>query len=177
MKDEKKPGSRTSYRIGFCLLLAVVFLMVTLQTAARSKEHGARIIITKLDGQRLEGELLKVKDTGLILMTNSESGVAIPVKEIKTIELKKKGKFLTGAAIGLGVSMIAGGIFGSKMENEGVGVLPGIVFYGGLLGIPTGLLCGGVSAQLVRHKTYNLVNEKPEKISKILEKLKSKSRF
>ncbi len=37
MKEEKKPGSTNSYRIGFCVLLAVVFLTVTLQTAAREK--------------------------------------------------------------------------------------------------------------------------------------------
>lgn len=37
MKDEKKPKSRTFYRMGFCLLLAVVFLTVSLQTAAREK--------------------------------------------------------------------------------------------------------------------------------------------
>jgi len=37
MKEEKKPVSRTYYHIGFCLLLAVVFLTVSLQTAAREK--------------------------------------------------------------------------------------------------------------------------------------------
>jgi hypothetical protein len=37
MKDEKKPKSRTCYRIGFCLLLVMFFLTVSLQTAAREK--------------------------------------------------------------------------------------------------------------------------------------------
>jgi hypothetical protein len=37
MKEEKKPGSRTFYRIGFCLLVAVIFLTASLQTAAREK--------------------------------------------------------------------------------------------------------------------------------------------
>ena len=37
MKEEKKPGSKNFYCIGFCLLVAVVFLTVTLQTAAREK--------------------------------------------------------------------------------------------------------------------------------------------
>lgn len=37
MKEEKKPGSRTFYRVGFCLLVAVVFLTVSIQTAAREK--------------------------------------------------------------------------------------------------------------------------------------------
>ncbi len=37
MKEEKKPVSRTYYHIGFCLLLAVVFLTVSLQTAAQEK--------------------------------------------------------------------------------------------------------------------------------------------
>ena len=35
MKDEKKPGSRTVYRVGFCLFLAVVFLTVSVPTAAQ----------------------------------------------------------------------------------------------------------------------------------------------
>jgi hypothetical protein len=37
MKDVKKPKSRTFYRVGFCLLMAVVLLTVSLQTAAREK--------------------------------------------------------------------------------------------------------------------------------------------
>jgi hypothetical protein len=37
MKEEKKPGSRTFYHVGFCLLVAVIFLTVSLQTAAREK--------------------------------------------------------------------------------------------------------------------------------------------
>jgi len=38
MKEEKKPGSRNFYRIGFCLLSAVVFLTAALQTAAQEKK-------------------------------------------------------------------------------------------------------------------------------------------
>jgi len=37
MKEERKPGCRNFYRIGFCLMLAVVFLAVSLQTAAQEK--------------------------------------------------------------------------------------------------------------------------------------------
>jgi len=37
MKDEKKPKTGTIYRVGFCLLLAVVFLTVSLQAAARER--------------------------------------------------------------------------------------------------------------------------------------------
>ncbi|UCH96876.1 MAG: hypothetical protein JSV88_08500 [Candidatus Aminicenantes bacterium] len=37
MKEEKKPGSRTFYRIGCCLLISVVFLTISLQGAAREK--------------------------------------------------------------------------------------------------------------------------------------------
>jgi hypothetical protein len=37
MKEEKKPGSRTFYSVGFCLVLAVVLFTVSLQSAAREK--------------------------------------------------------------------------------------------------------------------------------------------
>lgn len=37
MKDEKKSKSRTFYRVDFCLLVAVVFLTISLPTAAREK--------------------------------------------------------------------------------------------------------------------------------------------
>jgi hypothetical protein len=37
MKEEKKSKTRINYRVGFCLLMAVVFLAVSLQTAAREK--------------------------------------------------------------------------------------------------------------------------------------------
>ena len=164
---------------GFQPFLAVVMVLLLIYPgvlAARSKKHGARIIITQSDGQPIEGELLKIKDTELILLTNSESGLTIPVKKIKTIELKKRGKFLTGFAIGVGVSLLAGGIFGSKYDED-VGLLNGVVFIGGFLAIPTGLVSGVFSALLVRYKTYNFENAVPARISKILDKLKSKSRF
>jgi hypothetical protein len=185
MEKEKKGGIKEEKMIvhgknGFkqIMVLMVVFMLIYPGvSAAKRKKHGAWIEVTKMNAQRVEGELLKVKDESLILMSNSETGITIPLNEIKTIKIRKRGKFLTGAAVGVGLSMVAGGIMGAKLKDEGMSFVGGAIVYGGIMGIPSGLVLGLLSSLTVIQKTYNFENAGPEKLSKILRKLKSKSRF
>jgi hypothetical protein len=125
------------------------------------------------------GELLKVKDTELILMNNSEVGITIPINEIREVKLKKKGKFLSGFAIGVGLCMCVGGFLGatSDLKEEGVNFVSGAFTYGMIFGVPTGSVLGAITALSVKNKKFLILGKKPETVSKILKKLKSKARF
>jgi hypothetical protein len=160
----------------FLALLIVFTLICPGVLSAKKEKHGAWLKVTKLDGQLVEGELLNVKDSEILLKSNSESGITIPVNEIKMIQYKKKGKFLTGAAIGLGISMIATGIFYKGMESESPKAVEKLL-WGVIIGIPGGLIFGAASSLFVSHKTCNFQNASPENISINLKKLKALARF
>jgi len=161
----------------FLALLVVLTLICPGVLSAKKEKHGAWLKVTKQDMQVVEGELLKVSDSDILLMSNSETGITIPLTEIRTIEYKKKGKFGTGFAIGIGISMVIGGIFGASGHDGGLGMACyGALIFGGIFGIPGGLLFGAVSSSPV-NKTYNFQNAPPEQVSKNLEKLKILARF
>ncbi|MCU0288972.1 MAG: hypothetical protein MUF15_21580 [Acidobacteria bacterium] len=160
------------------LALLIVFTFISPGAlSAQKKKHGAWITVTRQDGHLVEGELLKVNENEILLMSCSESGNTIPIGEIKMIEYEKKGKFLTGAVIGLGISVLAGGLIGAKLESEGVGFFGGALIYGGLFGAPSGLLFGLISSNTKKHKTYYFENASQHQVSMNLLKLKALARF
>lgn len=161
----------------FLALLVVFTLVCPGALSARKEKHGAWLKVTKQDAQVVEGELLKVTKTEIILMSLSESENTIPIGDVKIIEYQKKGKFLTGAAIGLGLSAIAGGIIGHQFKNEGIGTSGGVIVYGAILGIPSGLLFGLISSKIKKHKTLNFENASPPQILINIEKLKALARY
>lgn len=163
----------------FIALMLIITMISPVALSAKRKKHGARVKVVKLDGQLLEGELLYVKDTELILMNNSKVGITIPLNEIKEVKLKKKGKFLSGFLLGVGAWMIVGGFLGESqaLKEEGYNFASGAILCGAIYGVPTGSIFGALNALSVKYKTFSILNKRPEKVSKILKKLKSKARF
>jgi hypothetical protein len=160
----------------FLALLVVVTLICPGVLSARKEKHGKWIIVTKQDAQVVEGELLKVSDSDILLMSKSETGITIPLTEIRMIECKKKGKFGTGFAVGLGLSMLVASscnLGGHGCEND----LDGSLLIGGIIGAPVGLLFGILDSQTVRRKVYGFRNVTQQQVSKNLEKLKALARF
>lgn len=161
----------------FLALLVVVTLICPGVLSAKKEKHGKWIIVTKQDAQVVEGELLKVQDTEILLMSNSETGITIPLDEIRVIAYKKKGKFGTGFAVGIGISMVIGGIFGACAHDGGLGMACyGAFIFGGLFGIPSGLILGAVSSTSV-NKSCVFLNASSQQVSKNLEELKTMARF
>jgi len=161
----------------FLALLVVVTLICPGVLSAKKEKHGAWIKVIKQDMQVVEGELLKVQDTEILLMTNSETGITIPLDEIRMIAYKKKGKFGTGFALGIGISMLVGGIAGASGHDGGLGMaVVGAFYYGGIFGLPSGLLMGAFSSTSV-NKTCVFQNASSQQVSKNLEELKTMARF
>jgi hypothetical protein len=92
--------------------------------------------------------------------------------EITAIKLKTKGNFLTGALLGLGLSLIATNLMVGQIDERGQAVR----YYSILLGIPSSLL-GGAITRKSRYKTYPLRYAKPEEQARIIEVLKAHARF
>jgi hypothetical protein len=142
MKEEKKPRSRTFYRAGFCLLMAVFFLTVSLQTAAREKT-----VFT--DNAGLLNHYGNGNDNGLFSqwywsgadMSNQEQ-----IQPIKDKPRSRGGKLFGEIFMGM-LGIIGGGflgaIFGSQVrEVDDEGVIPGRVALGYLTGSTFGSAFG-----------------------------------
>jgi hypothetical protein len=131
-------------KIGGGVSLVLVTLMLFPSGALQAKEReGARLIVFKKDGARLEGELIAVRQNLLLVMPEDESAaVFIDVSDVTAITFVKKSKALSGAGWGalwgLGAGLIVGfgsiGMFFCAEIGVGAGAALGF-FFGAAEGI------------------------------------------
>jgi hypothetical protein len=167
-------------RKGFQILTLVIMFLLIYPGNLAAKKKGAHLVINKQDGQVIEGELLRVKENSLLVMTSAAgNGVTIDINEIIKIRIKKKSGAVKGALIG-GLIVGAGGGALSYMivtaDNEArfgdvaIGFAAGATI-GALLGAGTGaILSSG-------YKKIQVKGKSPSQIEKILKKLKKRARF
>ena len=82
--------------------LFLIFSLVVLSANLYAKERrGAKLIITKLDGQLIEGELITVKPNSLLLLDTEGKDVSVGIEDIKVIKIVEKPGVAAGAVAGL----------------------------------------------------------------------------
>ena len=83
------------------IALFLIFSLVMLSANLYAKERrGAKLIVTKKDGQLIEGELIAVKPNSLLLLDTEGKDVSVGIADIKVITIVKKSKALVGATFG-----------------------------------------------------------------------------
>jgi hypothetical protein len=172
----------------FFIAVVVVSLFCPGNLWAKSK--GAQLQIVKLDGEVIDGELLRVKDNSLLLMT-SASDVTIDINEINEINIKKrKTKSGKGALIGAGAGFLVGGVLGGGSLAEvvfedgppslgnrlAVGSVVGVTFSipGAILGAVIG---GTIPGNYKTAETIDVKKVHHSQINLLLKKLKKMARF
>ncbi len=177
MKNKK----RIKQKIQQFLTLGIVVLLICPGNLA-AKKKGVHLVIEKKDSQVIEGELLRVKENSLLLMTSgSETGVTVDINEIIKLRIKRKAKFgkgaLKGLLIGAGIGIAVG--LAGKYDGEGYikdrgdAVIVGGLWYGAL-----GAGVGGVVGLMSRnYKEIQVKGKSPSQIEKIMKKLNKKARF
>jgi hypothetical protein len=166
------------------LALVVVFSLLICSGNLMAKEKcGADLMITKTDSQQIEGELIAVKPS-LLLLLNPKTGadVSIEIQDIAVIRIMKKSKALTGGVVGFGVGGLAGisigAVIDSISKDDGVGLSFGsfisIVTMFGVISAMAGMLIGEI---LGIDKTIQIKGTRPEEIKAVLERLRSKARI
>ncbi len=95
------------------IVLFLVFSLFALSENLYAKKKGAELIIQKIEGQQVIGELIAVKENSLLLL-DSESGadVSVDIREIKLIEIVKNSKSLAWGGIGLVSGAVIGALAG-----------------------------------------------------------------
>jgi len=163
--------------------LFLVFSLLSLSINLYAKERrGAKLIITKKDGQQIEGELITVKTNSLLLLNTEGKDVSVDIEDIKVIKIVKKSKVesgvvwggVIGALSGIGFALLIdasgeegwGGVEFSKYLLLGAGGLVAGVLYGALIGAIISALSKGVKKIQIEGMTDLEIRETMDKLRK-----------
>ena len=152
----------------------------------KGKKHGALLIIQKIDGQQVRGELIAVKKDSLLLLEyETASDVSVDVKDIKVIRIVKKSKFWKGARTGALIGAVSGVLYLIKeaepVFENGEGMIYLYAIWGlicGSAGALIGTLIGGiVGAAVITDDTIQIEGMSDLEIREALDKLRKKARI
>ena len=160
--------------------LFLISSLLTLSANLYAKERrGAKLLITKKDGQQIEGELITAKPKSLLLLNTEGKDVSVDIADIKVIRVVKKSKALLGAGAGLvilgGIGVLISLIFGWSVYEGGEGIA---ALLSGGAGATAGLLIGGVTGALLgTDKKIQIEGMTDSEIQEVLDKLRKKARI
>jgi len=161
--------------------LFLLFSLVTINcaslrtTGGKREKHGAKTIVTKNDGQQIEGELITVKPKSLLLLDTDGKDVSVGIADIKVIRVMKKSKGArTGFLIGGGLALIVGiGQIGAEVHGFIPSFLDGLIFFA----LPGALLGGLIGGAAGIDKTFQIEGMTDSEIQEALDKLRKKARI
>ncbi len=160
--------------------LLLIFSLVMLSANLYAKERrGAKLIITKKDGQQIRGELITVKPNSLLLLDTEGKDESIDIADIRIITIVKKSKVGKGALYGLLIGGVIGALDGIRegkdafiFSSSELAAMGALVF--GLLGA---LLGAGIGAVVGTDKTIQIEGMSELEIKEAMDKLRKKARI
>lgn len=134
--------------------------------SAKSK-RGADLVVTKLDGSHVSGELISVRPDSLLLVSG-EVDLSVGIAEIASVRIVRRSRALPGGAlVGAG---IAGGLIAvaeQTTEEEA----------GALMAIPLGALVGmALGAGAGRDARFSVAGEPEAAVARNMDRLRAYSR-
>jgi hypothetical protein len=164
------------------LFLVFSILLLSGNMFAREKK-GADLIIQKLDGTKVRGELIAVKDNSLLLLDrDSGADVSVDVGDVKLITFAKKWKagngFLIGSIVGAGTGagfaayMMANPSFGASDFQAG-----GFIGFTLVSGLVVGMLGILIAGLFPKGKIVQLEGKSDREIQWFLKELRKKARI
>jgi hypothetical protein len=157
-------------------VLVVSFLVLPADLSAKER-RGADLIVTRLDGSRLSGELIAVKRDSLLLLNNVGKDESIDLAGIKSVRIVRRSRAglfagiggAAGAAVGAAVGIYKGG---GDDESGPASIRGGLVY--GALGALAGLLAGS----MVNSDTlFTVAGKTPEAVAGFWDELQAYSRM
>jgi hypothetical protein len=157
--------------------------------SAKTEKPGATIVVQKLDGQTVRGELLEAKDGILnLLVYENATKVDIRFNELSSVRIEKKSAFLKGLGIGILAGAASGALLGFLSgDDEPESWNPWNLFHftagekAWEFGVSLGGLGGAVGAVIGAlkgiDKTISMNTLSPEKMRRVEAKLASLARY
>ena len=147
-------------------------------TLTAKERQGADLVIQKINGQRVRGELIAVKQNSLLLKDNY-SGVdkTVGIDDIRVITIVKKSKLLEGGLIGLLLGGVIGFVIGYPQGDEIFVSKPLAGGIGAAIGGGIGALIGvGIGVAIIADKKIIIEGRSESEVQRILEDLRKKAR-
>jgi len=154
----------------FTAFLLIFSLMMLSANLYAKEKRGAKLLITKKDGQQIKGELITVKPNSLLLLDTEGKDVSIDIEDIKVIRIVKKLGVMWGALGGL----LGGGMVGGAFFWWFPGSLHMVVLAGAAFGA---IISGIVGAFARADKKIQIEGMTDSEIQKTLDKLSKKARI
>jgi hypothetical protein len=184
MKTIKK---QTWRRKGATLGILIFLLTGNGILFAKKEKPGATIVVQKMDGQTIRGELLEARNGTLnLLIYENATKVNIRLDELNSLRIEKKNAFLKGLGIGILVGAAAGAIGGFLSGDDKASGQWDIfnftagekaIGFGVSLGAIGGAIGGVVGAMKGTDKSITLIGLSPEKLRRVKAKLASLARY
>jgi hypothetical protein len=157
-------------------VLIISFLIFPADLSAKER-RGANLIVTRLDGSQVAGELIAVKPDSLLLLSNVGRDESIDLANIKTVRIVRKSRAGLFAGIGGAAGAAVGATVGAYVFNGGSDDEPASLRNGLVFGA-LGALAGWLADSMVNSDTHFTVAEKaPEVVAGFWDKLQAYSRM
>jgi hypothetical protein len=157
--------------------LVVSFLVLPASLSAKER-RGAELIVTRLDGSQVSGELIAVKRDSLLLLNNVGRDESIDLADIKTVQIVKKSRagLLSGiggaAGAATGVALGLNWMFEEWSNSQAKGALMGGAIFGAI-GALSGLVVGSA---LGLDPRFTVAGEREEVVAGYWDRLRAHSR-
>jgi hypothetical protein len=148
-------------------------LITAKQYLTQEERKGADLIVQKKDGQQVQGELITVKPSSLLLLdAQTGADVSVELGDLKSIKIIKRSKAWQLGILGFGLGALYG-VIAIQGEAEAPGeTFSCTVLCGALSAIPTVL----IGAFLGKDKTIEISGKSDTEIKGILRKLRHQAR-
>ncbi len=162
---------RHSIRV-FVSVLALGLLALPAGLAAKGR-RGATVVVTRLDGTRVSGELVAVKPDSLLLIGSDGNDETTRLADIATVRLVRRAPLALSALAGFGAGAVAGYLYMKDEADVDTSNIAGTAVVFGAAGALAGL---GVGAGIGADAVFRIAGEPAEVVKARLDRLKDLSR-
>ncbi len=157
-------------------VMALACILVCPLGLAAKERRGAELIVRKLDGQFIRGELIAVRETSLLLKESQNSAdETVDIEEISRITVVKKLK--------IGYASVAGFVLGGALsayavgsKDYGKGKTESMIIVGVLGGVAFGTIATLLAGTMSSDEIIALEGMSAAEIDQALARLRSKAR-
>jgi hypothetical protein len=165
-------------RAAAAIVLALCLLFLVLPASLSAKERrGAELIVSRLDGSGVKGELIAVKPDSLLLLSEGKD-VSVDLGEVHTVVMIRKSRAGLLAGIGGAAGAAAGVVLGLNWNFEAISDsrTGGALFGGAAIGA-AGALLGYLAGSLMSgDPSFTVAGEPEADVARFWARLRAHSR-
>jgi len=141
------------------------------------ERRGVELVITKIDGQQIQGELIAIRQNSLLLLSYEGADVSVYIDDIEVITIEKKSKAWIGGGVGLLIGSSAFLIIAYNMPDAVDVSVPEAIAVSLLLGMPVALLGALIGSTMGGDETIQIEGISDTEKKEVLEKLRRQARI